>query len=65
MTKPLPKKVYEHVNNNTAFNMFGLINLSILKASTGTRLSSVDLKKRIRARFAKEIVGNRIEFIGK
>ena len=65
MTKKLPKKVEKHINSNSTFNIFGLVNLSSLRAVTGTRLSSKELKKRIRARFATEMVREEIEFIGK
>lgn len=65
MIKNLPKKVEADLNNNVAFNMFGLINLSRLKSSTGTRLSSKELIKRINNRFKHEMTGGRIDFIGR
>ncbi len=61
---PLPKNVEMYVKRNTAFNMFGLLNLSALRAITKTKLSDVELKKRINNRFAKDMVNNRIEFNG-
>lgn len=65
MAKKLPKKVEQHVDKSPLFNMFGLINLNVVRISTKTRLSSKELKSRIVARFSSECVGNRIEFIEK
>jgi hypothetical protein len=62
MTKKLPKKVEDYLNKNTTFNMVGALNLNLLRVVTKTRLDSKELKKRIRARFRKEIVG-KIEFM--
>ena len=63
--KKLPKKVEEYIEKNSAFNMFGLLNLSSLRAVTGTRLSSVVLKERIRAQYAHQMVNEEIQFIEK
>lgn len=61
-TKPLPKNVEDYVKRNTAFNMFGLLNISTLRAVTKTKLSDVELKKRILHKYAHQF--NRIEFNG-
>jgi len=45
--------------------MFGLVNLSSLRASTGTRLKDEDLKERIQARFGHEMVTGEVEFMQK
>jgi len=63
--KKLPKKIEQHLSRNTAFNMFGLVNLSSLRASTGTRLKDEDLKERIQARFGHEMVTGEVEFMQK
>jgi hypothetical protein len=62
--KKLPKSVEQHLKKNTMFNMFGAVNLAALRASTGTRLRSEDLKQRIQARFGHEMSNDRVEFIG-
>lgn len=62
--KPLPEHVDSYVKKNTAFNMFGLLNLSALKAVTGTTLSNTELKKRINHKYAHQFPNNRIEFNG-
>lgn len=62
--KPLPEHVENYIKRNTAFNMFGLINLSALKSITGTNLSNSELKKRIIKRFSDEMVNNKIQFNG-
>lgn len=62
--KKLPKNIERHLSRNTAFNMFGLVNLSSLRASTGTRLKDEDLKERIQNRFGHEMVTGSVEFMG-
>lgn len=62
--KKLPQKVYDYVDRNATLNTFGLINLSVLKVNTGTRLSKPELIKRINNQFSKQMVNNKIEFIG-
>jgi hypothetical protein len=61
---PLPKKIEQELNRNTLFNMFGLVNLSALRARTGTRLKNETLKERIQARFGHEMATGEVEFIG-
>jgi hypothetical protein len=61
----LPKKVETYVDNSILFNKFGIINLNALRATTKTELSNTELKKLIKERFSKEIVGGKIEFITK
>lgn len=62
--KPLPEHVDSYVRKNTAFNMFGLLNLSTLRAVTRTNLSNAELKKRITHKYANSFVNNLIEFNG-
>jgi len=62
--KKLPKKIADDLNRNATFNMFGLVNISALRARTGTKLKTDDLKKRIQKRFASEMVTEKVEFIG-
>ena len=61
----LPKNIEQDLNRNSAFNVFGLVNISSLRARTGTRLKTDDLINRIKERFSKEMVNEQIEFIGK
>ena len=63
--KKLPKEVEAVINRSTTFNMFGLVNLSVLRAQTGTKLKDEDLKERIQARFGHEMVTGEVEFIEK
>mgnify|MGYP000914484094 FL=1 len=63
-TKKLPKKIVEDLNRNTTFNMFGLVNISALRARTGTKLKTEDLKERIQNRFASEMATGEVEFMG-
>ena len=60
----LPKNIEEDLKRNSAFNMFGLVNISSLRSRTGTRLKTDDLINRIKERFCKEMVNEQIEFIG-
>jgi len=64
-TKPLPKHIEKYINSNHTFNSFGLINLSVLRSSTNTKLSNEELKKRINKRFAHEMANDKIEYIEK
>lgn len=61
--KVLPKDIEKYINENSTFNLMGLINLSLLRLSTKTKLTDTELKKLINKRFASEIVGNKIEFL--
>ena len=61
----LPKNIEQDLNINSAFNMFGLVNISSLRSRTGTRLKTDDLINRIKEHFCKEMVNEQIEFIGK
>ena len=63
--KKLPKNIEQDLNRNTTFNMFGLVNLSALRARTGTRLKDEDLKERIQNRFGSEMVTGEVEFMEK
>ena len=63
--KKLPKEVEAVINRSTTFNMFGIVNLSALRAQTGTKLKDEDLKERIQARFGREMVTGEVEFIEK
>jgi len=60
---PLPKSIERDLKKNTLFNMFGLVNLSALRARTGTRLKEEDLKERIQARFGHEMATDKVEFM--
>ncbi len=63
--KKLPKSIEQDLKRNTTFNMFGLVNLSALRARTGTRLKDEELKQRIQARFGHEMVTGEVEFMQK
>ncbi len=62
--KPLPANIEKYVSRQVGFNMFGLLNLSILRAETKTTLSTKELKERIMNRFSDEMVNGKIQFIG-
>jgi hypothetical protein len=64
-TKKLPKAIEQDLKKNTMFNMFGLVNLSALRARTGTKLKDEDLKQRIQTRFGHEMVTGEVEFMNK
>ncbi len=61
----LPKNVEEHLNKNTMFNMFALVNISSLRASTGCKIEDEKLKKLIRERFDSEMETGKVEFMKK
>jgi hypothetical protein len=63
--KKLPKHIAEDLNRNTLFNMMGLVNISALRARTGTKLKDDDLKERIQAKFGHEMVTGEVEFMKK
>lgn len=63
--KKLPKRIEQDLKRNATFNMFGLVNISALRARTGTRLKDDDLKQRIQARFGHEMVTGEVEFLEK
>ena len=63
MAKKLPKSIEQDLKKNTMFNMFGLVNISALRARTGTRLKDDDLKQRIQARFGHEMATGEVEFL--
>lgn len=65
MEKKLPKSIEQDLKKNAMFNMFGLVNLSALKARTGTRLKDETLKARIQARFGHEMATGEVEFTKK
>jgi hypothetical protein len=61
----LPKDIEKDLDGNFTFNKFGIVNLSALRARNKTTLSTAELKQAINERFAKEMVGGTIEYIGK
>ena len=63
--KKLPEKIEKDLKRNALFNMVGLVNLSELRARTGTRLKDEDLKQRIQARFGHEMVTGEVSFMEK
>jgi len=63
--KKLPKHIAEDLNRNTLFNMMGLVNISALRARTGTKLKDDDLKERIQAKFGHEMATGEVEFMKK
>jgi len=65
MEKKLPKSIEQDLKKNTMFNMFGLVNLSALRARTGTRLKDETLKERIQARFGHDMATGEVEFMNK
>lgn len=63
--KTLPKNVESHLDNSIIFNKFGIVNINALKATTKCDIPNEELKALINERFAKEFVGEHIEFIEK
>ncbi len=63
--KKLPKNIEKDLQQNTMFNMFGVVNLAALRARTGTRLKDKDLKERIQNRFGHEMATSEVEFMEK
>lgn len=61
----LPKEVFEYLNNNLMFNKFGIVNIRVVIASTNCEIKERKLKSLITARFKKEMVTGKIEFINK
>ena len=61
----LSKKIEAYLENNFAFNKFGIVNISVLRASTGTEVSTEELKEQINKKYSKEMVDGKIEYIGK
>jgi hypothetical protein len=61
----LPKDIEQHLQKNFTFNTFGIVNIGALRASVNTNMSTAELKQAINERFAKEMVGGAIEYIGK
>jgi hypothetical protein len=59
----LPKDIETHLDNNILFNKFGIVNIRAVKASFKCEIPDKTLKKLINNRFAKEMVGEKIEFI--
>jgi len=59
----LPKDIEAHLDNNILFNKFGIVNIRAVKTSFKCELSDKTLQKLINNRFAKEFVGEKIEFI--
>jgi len=52
-TAKIPKAVEIYLDNNLLFNKFGIVNISAVKASTGCKVDSDELKKLIQARFGR------------
>ena len=63
--KKLPEKIEKDLKRNALFNMVGLVNLSELRARTGTRLKKKDLKQRMQARCGHEMVTGEVSFMEK
>jgi hypothetical protein len=61
--KKLPKVVEQYLNKNTTFNMFGLVNINVLKSSTGSKIGNETLKRMIQKRFSHEMANGEIDFI--
>lgn len=59
----LPKEIETRLDNNYMFNKFGIVNLKVLRLDWKTELSDEEIKDLINKRFAKEMVGETIEFI--
>lgn len=59
----LPKDIEAHLDSNILFNKFGVVNIRAVKASFKCELPDKTLQKLINNRFAKEFVGDKIEFI--
>lgn len=62
--KTLPKKIEQYLDTNFAFNKFGIVNLAVIKSHAKCKLSDAELKKLINKRFADEMIGGAIEYIG-
>lgn len=62
-SKKLPKVVEQYLNKSSTFNIFGLVNIKVLKASTGSKMNDETLKKLIKKRFSHEMVNDEISFI--
>lgn len=62
--KTLPKDIETYIDNNFTFTRFGIVNLKVIRATTKTELTDTELIKLIDARFSKEIVNGKIEYIG-
>jgi hypothetical protein len=63
MAKKLPQNIIDDLNRNSMFNIFGLINLSALKARTNPKMSDKELKRLIQDHFGKEMVTGKVEFM--
>jgi hypothetical protein len=61
----LPTDIEHHLEKNFTFNTFGIVNIGALRASVNTDMSTAELKQAINERFAKEMVDEKIEYIGK
>lgn len=64
-SRKLPEAIEADLKRNTMFNMFGLVNISALRARTNTRLKDEDLKERIQARFGHEMATGEVSFMEK
>jgi hypothetical protein len=59
----LPKNIIDDLVRNSTFNMFGLVNISRLKASTDCKIPDKELKEMIQERFGHEMATGNVEFI--
>jgi hypothetical protein len=62
--KKLPEEIIKYLNQNSTFNMFGIINLRILRVNVETDLTNEELKELIQVHFGKEMIDGEIEFVG-
>lgn len=58
----LPQNVEEFLKKNSTFNIFGIVSINGLKASTKCKIKDSRLKKLISSRFKDEIKGE-IEYL--
>ncbi len=59
----LPKEIETRLDRNYMFTKFGIVNLKVLRLDWKTELTDEEIKDLINKRFAKEMVGETIEFI--
>jgi len=59
----LPSNIVKYLDNNTAFNMFGFVNLAKLKYETECTIEDETLKILIQEKFGNEMVTGTVEFI--
>ena len=59
----LPIEVVKQLNASATLNIFGLVNISYLKAVTGCTLSDKTLKRLIQEKYGKEMLKGKVEFV--